>query len=746
MEFPPVAKEGAQFINSTPRLFSPLKDYACINRLYYADFGGTDDDGDSLVYSLVTPYSTVDTQNPLPAVPNPGPYPEVVWKDGYNLTHIMDADPDLAISQDGILTVKPLAVQGLYVFAVKVEEFRNGEKHGEMRRDFQILVVDCEENAGPVVIAREQGETEDYEEGNVLNFSYEDPDKCMDILVTDQLIDGQTESEINVRAIPIDFDAGLEGIEIDVSENIMIENESDTARFSICFPDCPLTRSGSYKIGIIAEDNACPQPALDTVVVIIHVPPPPNQNAYYKVNAVNQSGAAQLGPVIYSDGGSTSWSLGAFDNDNDELQLQIEPIGFELEDIGVSFSDIDYVPGSATTVLSWSYDCNAQDMDFSAGRDLPVGKGVRRAFDVLFTAEDIDNCEWQDPQTLLVTLVIDFPDQTKPQIFEAGNPNTDYLYESYQLLQTARHSIRGTDEDGDEVRLTAHGINFNLTDVNAQFPAVQGPQPLAQEFLWQIPCNIDLAQQDKYTIEFYVEDIDACQLTNTDTLLVDFVLNPPPANRPQIDFLSNNTVDIINDSIGIILGNTVDLDVIGRDIDGDVLTLSLVGPAEAVQGLTFSNAEGSSRVSSQLLWQPDCSIFTDENYEESFLLNFLVQDDNCYQPQDQLASLTLYVRDKDAQAGDFLPPNFFSPNGDEYNEFFGMYKRNDTGDLISILPIDNCAGIFEEVEIFNRWGKPVFNSTDRDFKWYGGSYPPGVYYYHIQYSNRDFKGAVSMLK
>ena len=46
----------------------------------------------------------------------------------------------MEISLDGFLTITPRDV-GLYVFAVRCEEFRDGIKIGEVRRDFQMLVV-----------------------------------------------------------------------------------------------------------------------------------------------------------------------------------------------------------------------------------------------------------------------------------------------------------------------------------------------------------------------------------------------------------------------------------------------------------------------------------------------------------------------------------------------------------------------------------------------------------------------------
>ena len=40
LEFPPVVKNGEPFINSSPRLFPPLNDFACPFRPYYVDFAG----------------------------------------------------------------------------------------------------------------------------------------------------------------------------------------------------------------------------------------------------------------------------------------------------------------------------------------------------------------------------------------------------------------------------------------------------------------------------------------------------------------------------------------------------------------------------------------------------------------------------------------------------------------------------------------------------------------------------------
>ena len=66
LEFPAVVRNGAAFIDSTPRIFPPLGDYACRDELFYYDFGGQDADGDSLAYDMVTPlngHATSATSN-----------------------------------------------------------------------------------------------------------------------------------------------------------------------------------------------------------------------------------------------------------------------------------------------------------------------------------------------------------------------------------------------------------------------------------------------------------------------------------------------------------------------------------------------------------------------------------------------------------------------------------------------------------------------------------------------------------
>lgn len=138
MEFPPVVKNGVFFQNSSPILFPPLSDYACLNELFYFDFDGTDPDGDSLVYDMVTPLNgyTTSAMPVYTTTPRAAPYPTINWLPGYSVTNQVQGTPPINIDrQTGQLTMRPTQ-KGLFVFGIRCQEYRNKVKIGEVRRDF----------------------------------------------------------------------------------------------------------------------------------------------------------------------------------------------------------------------------------------------------------------------------------------------------------------------------------------------------------------------------------------------------------------------------------------------------------------------------------------------------------------------------------------------------------------------------------------------------------------------------------
>jgi len=131
--------------NSSPVFASYPDAYMCANYPNIENFSATDADGDSLVYSLSVPLdcdpTTGCSANPIPP-PSPAPYGTITWQAPYSFANIL-GDPAMAVNnQTGILTTIPPTL-GVFVFCVKVEEYRNSVKIGEIRRDVQYATLTC---------------------------------------------------------------------------------------------------------------------------------------------------------------------------------------------------------------------------------------------------------------------------------------------------------------------------------------------------------------------------------------------------------------------------------------------------------------------------------------------------------------------------------------------------------------------------------------------------------------------------
>lgn len=129
--------------NSSPVFGNyPSDGYLCVNSENNMQWAYQDPDGDQLVYSLVEPLAENN---------GPKPFQTVVWNSGYSLSNILGNSPPMSINPStGELTAQPGSI-GLYVFAVRIEEFRNGQKIGETIRDVQYQSLACSPPAMPQI-------------------------------------------------------------------------------------------------------------------------------------------------------------------------------------------------------------------------------------------------------------------------------------------------------------------------------------------------------------------------------------------------------------------------------------------------------------------------------------------------------------------------------------------------------------------------------------------------------------------
>jgi hypothetical protein len=148
-------------VNSSPQFLSEPVPLICRGSKLNFNHNAFDPDGDSLVFSIVKPYSpppscsSSDYLTPHP--PGHKNFQEVVFSNGYTLDYPFgtNADPIEIDSISGEITANPTTV-GNYVIAVAIKEYRvdpitkNVTYLGETRRDLQFIVTNC--NTGGAIL------------------------------------------------------------------------------------------------------------------------------------------------------------------------------------------------------------------------------------------------------------------------------------------------------------------------------------------------------------------------------------------------------------------------------------------------------------------------------------------------------------------------------------------------------------------------------------------------------------------
>lgn len=136
--------------NSSPIFKNPPPVALCLNIASNIDMSVTESDGDSLSYSLCYPYhgggnqtTTRGPNSPRPDTATPPPYTIVPFSAGYTANRPLPGNPAFVLNpQTGILSGSPSQV-GQYVFAICVQEWRNGQLLSTLRRDFQFNVTNA---------------------------------------------------------------------------------------------------------------------------------------------------------------------------------------------------------------------------------------------------------------------------------------------------------------------------------------------------------------------------------------------------------------------------------------------------------------------------------------------------------------------------------------------------------------------------------------------------------------------------
>jgi gliding motility-associated-like protein len=703
LEIPPLWKDGEPFINSSPILFKPLSDYACVGQLYYIEFTGVDPDGDSLVYSLTEPLNTIAVE----AVPIPQPKPHIVKNYRPGFESIIPGNPSLQISQKGLLTVNPAEV-GFYVFSVLVEEYRGRRKIGETRRDFQMLVVDgCLPPDPPVVGYQIPGRPGFNPQQDTLRYQVAD-EKRFSLLVSN-ITNGET---ISLRAEGVNFDGRID--DIFEFETVPVGEGQDTIQLNVTLPSCPPVRDEPVILDIIAGDDACPLPQLDTLRLTFVIEPPPNQFPVGQLDAQN---------VVVNEDDIFINSLFSTDVDRDSIDVSLFLKDSQLEpgDIGLELIDLQQSRGETRTAIKWDTDCTIYD--FSEQTDFTLG----------ILLEDLDSCLVPNKDTILLDYSVVLPPNTPPRVSLEG---IDQNVISAIPQEIIRFDVTIEDDDNDEVSVVLLDAEELKVDLQSEFDEATGIGSAKGQFRWEIPCETLVEDSlNEFSFTFVGDDFDKCKVKNFDTLQVKVEVDVPFNNAPRLQRYDRYELEV---------NVPFSLDILATDEDLDTIFLDFAPGSERPdsESLNFQPTFGRGEVRQTLTWTPDCALL--RNGEPTLYdLTFVTFDERCPVAKLDTTRISFIIKETRELFNNFQPANAFSPNGDGKNDLFTM-----TG-LVppeQQLPPDNCEDIFQYISIHNRAGQRIYYSESRDFSWDGADLPAGTYYYVLKYSKTEFRNFVTLLR
>ncbi len=503
LEFPAPYTGTTPYTNSSPLFALAKGDYICINRPFTFDFSAKDPDGDSLTYTLVTPYNGFST----PTVPNPGgggvpnvqsgPYPPIRWIAGLSERNEIPGSQPLTVdSRTGLLRVTADRL-GLFVFSVEVGEYRRGRLIGLVRRDFQLKVVDCPVNDPPRLLLRPDGQKTFYQENTVLTLAESDTN-CLNLFVTDP--------NANQRIQIINMSGSLPGLTLTPGE-LLTRTGKDTLQAKFCFGRC-VGNGGPFTLLLRATDEGCPQGLSDTLSIRLNIIAAPNDKPAATTNLATNATRVTVGP-------SLSFPAFGGDPNNDNITVQAIGRGFALAQAGMSFSTVSGV-GKASGPFTWKPPCSAATrgeyiVDFIV-TDARCSGNLRDTVTVRLTAEGLPS----QPPSVRTTL---------------NQPIVDLIVGPADLPSgSSTFTVLGNDPDRDTLRMTATGRGFNYQTVGMNFTGKTGPPTLQSPFAWKPTCELMAGRAEATFVVDFVVDDGACQPKHTDTTTVTFRVKDPSVN------------------------------------------------------------------------------------------------------------------------------------------------------------------------------------------------------------------------
>lgn len=667
--------------NSSPQFQPyPSEAFLCINGPAQIDFGATDVDGDSLVYSMIAPLRGNFTSTVQPIYgpgSGPRPYPGLAYTPAYSLEDPVGGETPLELNPaTGLVTAQPTTA-GFYSLAVKVEEYRDGVKIGEVIREAQIAALTCQIDFPSEIFTPE--------DQTVFEVPANSP-WCIEV----DIIDPNTGDSLFVEATGELFDGTVSPQAIFPSA----ESISEITRELCWQPLCHNVRDEPYVVTITAFSRGCAEEVFVTEQdILIHVILEEDEPTALTSPLIG--GVPGIEIDLYDP--STHCFSFTFEDPNTADSLFITPTSdiFNLVNTDVITEDEDQ--GTLSLPFCWEVVCG--DV-----RDEPYFI----EFEVITT-----NCEVEETSFFSVPIHVVVPENEPTLISE---PVETYTFEFYSAAEFCIPVTVGDANFFDTLQVTATSELFDLTANPASFDTLNGLSLLNDTVCWAPRCSD--VRPEPYFIEF-TATAESCKTADTVSKTIEINLVLPEEEESSVEVIPGETE--IEHIIG---GESIAFTVSATDPNPtDTLTLTADFPDfTTVTGAPeFSETSGILQLVSDFSWLPNCSHISDEPYTFTFEVNAR----SCQKDVSRFVDVDIAVFSP--TRGDIAPiANIFTPNGDGRND---RWKIEDEEDA--------CLIAFKAV-VFDRWGREVFTSNNPAFEW-DGTFPngskaaDGTYYRVIEY-------------
>lgn len=702
--------------NSSPVFDNLPPSFLCNGYDFELDFSASDEDGDSLVYTLCTPFWGGSVDFPQPSPPETPPFSNVTWSPGYSATIPFSTSNGMVLDpQTGVLTGYPDEI-GIFAIAICVKEYRDGVLVSEIFRDYQISIYNC-----PSVIESFFSEQSTADLCSGLEIEFENNSSNSDVYF---------------------WDFGVEDIETDTTSE-------DQPTFT--FPE-----PGYYEVTLIAEPGGL---CADT-----------SYQTYFVEQPISISFDT---PEINCYSASPTYSFQAFGDYADTATFQWN---FNNNLGSVSIEDPEGItfpgPGSYEIILNvWSSNCSAtysndliipddveaeiiQQTEFCNGFDITFENASLNASgyqwiigefgDQLFSNEDSPSFTFDEEGVYPVTLIayndLSCPDTTT-QTFEIY----PYMLPFFELPQEIYCF------DDHELTLVAGGAYQDFAIINWNF-GLNASQQNSSDI---ITSAFTYSEPGYYPITLTISE-NGCVKNHTETVEIhpnpkaEFVILDSSGCKPlSVQFINLSEAwtdldyewDFGNGALSIeenpeitygFSGNffpSLHISTSSGCIDEDNYTLEWPIHVFPLPQANFTVEPNIVEILDPLVTISDYSLssvdvfyeFSNGDTTGAANFDYTFSDAGIFQITqtvwNSFGCIDQVTGGVKVKGFLFFMPNAFTPNGDGYND---VLKPEYTGILDYSL------------QIFDRWGQSVFVSSDPAYGWDGNNAQDGVYNYIIK--------------